>query len=68
MTNAKLLTTDETAELINVKPATIRAWVFRDPSFPRVKIGRAVRIPKDQLLDWIARQQPRQLSQPEIVL
>jgi excisionase family DNA binding protein len=41
-----LLTVAETAEALNVKISTLRAWLARR-KFPRVNCGRAVRIPAD---------------------
>jgi excisionase family DNA binding protein len=39
----KLLTTNQVADLLQVKPSTIRAWVFRR-KLPFVRVGsRAVR-------------------------
>jgi excisionase family DNA binding protein len=42
----QLLTVQETAERLGLKPATIRAWLLRR-KLPRVNCGRAVRIPAD---------------------
>lgn len=41
-TDKTLLTTEEFAERVGMKPATIRAWVFYR-KVPFVKIGRSVR-------------------------
>lgn len=48
----KLLTTEEVADLLNVKPATIRKWVHLQ-EIPVVRLGRAVRFRVDALEDWI---------------
>ncbi len=58
-----LLTVAETAEALNVKPATIRAWLLRR-RLPRVNCGRAVRIPAEAVAEFIERntipaQEPR---------
>ena len=55
---SELLTVDETAALLRRKPATIRAWLFRDETFPRLKAGRGVLIPIRQLEVWLQKQQP----------
>jgi excisionase family DNA binding protein len=49
-----LLTVTETAETLNVKPATIRAWLLRR-KLPRVNCGRAVRIPAEAIVQFIER-------------
>ena len=54
----EFLTVAETAALLKRKPATVRAWLFRDRTFPRIKVGRGVLIPLDQLETWVQRQQP----------
>lgn len=54
MTNKRLLTVDEASEILNVRPATIRAWLMRR-KLPRVNCGRAVRIPADAVEEFIAR-------------
>lgn len=50
MTN--LLSVAETAETLNLKPSTVRAWL-NDRKLPRVKCGRAVRIPADAVERFI---------------
>jgi len=42
----RLLTTDEVADLLNVKPSTIRKWVHLE-QIPVVRLGRAVRFQVD---------------------
>ncbi len=52
-----LLTVEETADLLRV-PCS---WVYertRVGAIPMRKIGRLVRIPRDELLTWIDQQQP----------
>lgn len=43
-----LLTVDEAAEVLNIKTATVRAWLLQG-RLPRVNCGRCVRIPADAL-------------------
>jgi len=48
----KLLSIRETAEMLAVKPATVRAWLARR-KLPRVNCGRAVRIPAEAVAKFI---------------
>jgi excisionase family DNA binding protein len=48
-----LLTVAETAEVLNVKVSTVRAWLLRR-RLPRVNCGRAVRIPAEAIERFIA--------------
>ncbi len=41
---SRLLTIPETAEILAVKPVTIRVWLAKG-KLPRTKLGRCVRIP-----------------------
>jgi len=50
----KLLTVVVAAELLALKPATIRAWLLRR-KLPRVNCGRAVRIPAEAIAQFIER-------------
>jgi excisionase family DNA binding protein len=45
---AKLLTTDEAAEALSLRPKTIRAWVAAR-RLGCVRLGRAVRIPRAEV-------------------
>jgi excisionase family DNA binding protein len=47
-----LLTVSETAEALNLKAATIRAWLLRR-KLPRVNCGRSVRIPAQAIEDFV---------------
>jgi excisionase family DNA binding protein len=49
-----LLTVAETAEALNIKVATVRAWLLRR-KLPRVNCGRAVRIPAEAIVEFIER-------------
>lgn len=49
----KLLSVAQAAEALNLKPATIRAWLLRR-KLPRVNCGRAVRIPAEAVERFIA--------------
>ncbi len=48
----KLMTTDEVADLLSVKPATIRKWVYLQ-EIPVVRLGRAVRFRLDAVEEWV---------------
>ena len=48
----KLMTTDEVADLLSVKPATIRKWVHLE-QIPVVRLGRAVRFQVDAVEKWV---------------
>lgn len=50
---ARLLTVKETAEVLGVKPSTVRAWIHRREKLEVVKVGRAVRIPSESLAAFI---------------
>ena len=51
----RLLSVQETAEQLGLKPATIRAWLLRRKNLPFVRCGRAVRIPAEAVADFIER-------------
>ena len=48
----RLLTTDEVADLLNVKPSTIRKWVHLE-QIPVVRLGRAVRFRVEAVEKWV---------------
>jgi excisionase family DNA binding protein len=47
MSENQLLTILEVAEMLQLKPATIRAWVLRRERLPYIKVGRLVRFRRD---------------------
>lgn len=49
---SKLLNTAEIAELLGVKPSTIRKWVHYG-YIPYVKLGRAVRFNLKDIEQWL---------------
>jgi excisionase family DNA binding protein len=49
-----LLTVAQTADALNVKVSTVRAWLLRR-KLPRVNCGRAVRIPAEAIAEFIER-------------
>jgi excisionase family DNA binding protein len=48
----KLLTVAQTAEALNLKVSTVRAWLAKR-KLPRVNCGRAVRIPAEAVAEFI---------------
>jgi excisionase family DNA binding protein len=50
----QLLSVNEAAERLGLKPATIRAWLLRR-KLPRVNCGRAVRVPAGAIAEFIDR-------------
>jgi excisionase family DNA binding protein len=49
-----LLTVAETADALNLKISTVRAWLAKR-KLPRVNCGRAVRIPAEAIAEFIER-------------
>jgi excisionase family DNA binding protein len=49
-----LLTVAETAEALNLKVSTVRAWLAKR-KLPLVRCGRAVRIPAEAIAQFIER-------------
>lgn len=61
----KLLTVAQAADLLGLKPSTIRAWILRRKHLAFVRCGRAVRIPAQAVAEFIERntipvREPRQ--------
>lgn len=53
MNGSKLLTIDQAAQLLGVKPATLRAWRALRKNLPFVQCGRAVRVPAEAIERFI---------------
>ena len=51
----QLLTVNEAAQILSVKPATVRAWLAARRNLPSVRCGRCVRIPADAIAQFIER-------------
>lgn len=45
--------TREAAELLGVKPATIRDWIRKGKDIPRMKIGKAWKFKCSELEEWV---------------
>ncbi|HYH00953.1 MAG TPA: helix-turn-helix domain-containing protein [Terriglobales bacterium] len=49
----QMLTVHEAADMLGIKPATVRAWILRRQKLAVVKVGRAVRIPASSVQKFI---------------
>ncbi|UQN31790.1 helix-turn-helix domain-containing protein [Brachybacterium kimchii] len=50
----ELYSVEDIAEVVGVKPETVRWWKYRDPAFPPVvRVGRSWGLTKDRLEAWI---------------
>ena len=49
----KLLSTKETAEILNRKPDTVHRWRKRDFGPPFIKVGRSIFYEEDAILEWL---------------
>lgn len=48
----KWIGTNEAAEFLGVKPATIRDWIRKGKNIPRKKIGKAWKFKYSELEEW----------------
>ncbi len=53
------LTPKQVADLLQVNEKTVIRWSLSDTSMPVLRRGRVVRFPRERLMDWLARQEPR---------
>jgi excisionase family DNA binding protein len=51
---AEYLTADEVAGILKLSPKTIYRLAKTDPTLPMLKLGGAVRFPRERLLRWLA--------------
>jgi excisionase family DNA binding protein len=56
---AVYLTAAQVAEVVQVDQKTILRWSLEDASMPVLRRGRVVRFPRERLLTWLERQEPR---------
>lgn len=49
----KWINTEEAAEHLGVKPATIREWIKKNDTLPAHKIGRLWKFKKSELDNWV---------------
>jgi excisionase family DNA binding protein len=53
------LTARQVADLVGVAEKTVLRWSLQDASMPVLRRGRVVRFPRERLLVWLERQEPR---------
>jgi excisionase family DNA binding protein len=53
------LTARQVADLVRVAEKTVLRWSLQDASMPVLRRGRVVRFPRQRLLVWLERQEPR---------
>lgn len=61
---SKLLTVQEAAERLAIKPATVRSWILRGIHLEVVKVGRSVRITESSIERFIERNTTRPKDKP----
>lgn len=49
----RLLNINEAADVLAVKPATLRSWVLARRNIPFVRVGRLIRFKQGDLTAWI---------------
>ena len=57
------LSASQVAEIIQVDEKTVLRWSLEDASMPVLRRGRVVRFPRERLLTWLERQEPRASAQ-----
>jgi excisionase family DNA binding protein len=53
------LTALQVSELLQVDEKTVLRWSLEDASMPVLRRGRVVRFPRERLVAWLERQEPR---------
>jgi excisionase family DNA binding protein len=53
------LTAAQVSDLLQVDEKTVLRWSLQDASMPVLRRGRVVRFPRERLLVWLERQEPR---------
>jgi excisionase family DNA binding protein len=62
-TESLYLSASQVAEIIQVDEKTVLRWSLEDASMPVLRRGRVVRFPRERLLTWLERQEPRASAQ-----
>jgi excisionase family DNA binding protein len=57
------LSASQVAEIIQMDEKTVLRWSLEDASMPVLRRGRVVRFPRERLLTWLERQEPRGSAQ-----
>lgn len=52
-TNYRLLTGQEVERMLGISHTTFLTNFLRDPSFPRIEVGKSFRYPEWQTIEWI---------------
>jgi excisionase family DNA binding protein len=65
MTERAYLTPQQVAEMLQVDLKTISRWSLEDASMPVLRRGRVVRFPRERLMAWLERQEPRRSAQAQ---
>jgi len=60
---ALYLSAAQVDEIIQVDEKTVLRWSLEDASMPVLRRGRVVRFPRERLLTWLERQEPRASAQ-----
>lgn len=53
--NEEILTVQDAAKLLKISKDTAYTWTHIK-GFPKVKVGKTIRIPRSMLLDWVREQ------------
>jgi excisionase family DNA binding protein len=62
---AEYLTAGQIADLLQVSEKSVYRWAAGDPTFPMLKIGGAVRFPRERLIRWL-REREQGLGRPRM--
>ena len=62
-----MLTVKQVADRLGVRPATVRAWIFRRENLDFVKVGRSVRISEETVEEFINGNMRRALTPSKTV-
>lgn len=48
-----LRTIEGMAEVLSIRPGTMRLWVIQYPDLPKIRLGRLLRFDEDAVLEWV---------------
>lgn len=49
----KLLSGKETSQLLGLSYNSFKDTILRNPSFPRIKVGKKFKYPRKEVIEWI---------------
>lgn len=49
----RLLTTKEVTDLLGISYESFTQSILIDPSFPRIRVGKTLRYPRQSVIDWV---------------